>query len=217
MNSKIKLKGKMLTHLLYPIVLGLMAVCVGVYVYVHNMTADMLGTCKKVIVTKDSTTIIEGDSDSEKIANRIELIRDSLQNCEGEFLIEHHKMRLARLCSGISRIYVGGKTELEMKERKDRVDDAVAATKAAIEEGVVAGGGITLLRSIPASYLKDNGLDIGGEIVFSSVDAVFNAIVENAGLDPCVLQEKIDPDNNIGFDANSEQIVDMFTEKEEAE
>ena len=125
-------------------------------------------------------------------------------------MTEFLSLRISKLCGGVATVKVGAATELEMKEKKDRVDDAVAATKAAIEEGVVAGGGITLLRSIPGAYLKDEALNMGTDVVFSSLDAVFNAIVENAGLNPYDFQEKIDPDNNIGFDANSEKIVDMF-------
>ena len=158
--------------------------------YVHNMTADMLGTCKKVIVTKDSTTIIEGNSDPEKIANRIELIRDNMQNCEGEFLTEHHKMRLARLCSGISRIYVGGKTELEMKERKDRVDDAVCAIKAASEEGIVAGGGITYLGIYLSLFDQIEAKNKGFEILTCGLISIFAKILENAGKVICI---ELDP------------------------
>lgn len=178
--------------------------------YVHNMTADMLGTCKKVIVTKDSTTIIEGNSDPEKIANRIELIRDSLQNCEGEFLTEHHKMRLARLCSGISRIYVGGKTELEMKERKDRVDDAVCAIKAASEEGIVAGGGVTYLGIYLSLFDQINVKNKGFEILTCGLISIFAKILENAGKDFRNYIEEVDPSKGIGIDVRTMETVNML-------
>lgn len=178
--------------------------------YVHNMTADMLGTCKKVIVTKDSTTIIEGDSDSEKIANRIELIRDTLQNCEGEFLTEHHKMRLARLCSGISRIYVGGKTELEMKERKDRVDDAVCAIKAASEEGIVAGGGVTYLGIYLSLFDQIEVKNKGFEILTCGLISIFAKILENAGKDFRNYIDEVDPSKGIGIDVRTMETVNML-------
>lgn len=178
--------------------------------YVHNMTADMLGTCKKVIVTKDSTTIIEGNSDPEKIANRIELIRDSLQNCEGEFLTEHHKMRLARLCSGISRIYVGGKTELEMKERKDRVDDAVCAIKAASEEGIVAGGGVTYLGIYLSLFDQIEAKNKGFEILTCGLISIFAKILENAGKDFRNYIDQVDPSKGIGIDVRTMETVNML-------
>lgn len=178
--------------------------------YVHNMTADMLGTCKKVVVTKDSTTIIEGDSDPEKITNRIELIRDSLQNCEGEFLTEHHKMRLARLCSGISRIYVGGKTELEMKERKDRVDDAVCAIKAASEEGIVAGGGVTYLGIYLSLFDQIEVKNKGFEILTCGLISIFAKILENAGKDFRNYIDEVDPSKGIGIDVRTMETVNML-------
>ena len=178
--------------------------------YVHNMTADMLGTCKKVIITKDSTTIIEGDSDPEKIANRIELIRDNLQNCEGEFLTEHHKMRLARLCSGISRIYVGGKTELEMKERKDRVDDAVCAIKAASEEGIVAGGGVTYLGIYLSLFDLIDTKNSGFEILTCGLISIFAKILENAGKDFRNYIDEVDPSKGIGIDVRTMETVNML-------
>lgn len=178
--------------------------------YVHNMTADMLGTCKKVIVTKDSTTIIEGNSDPAKIANRIELIRDSLQNCEGEFLTEHHKMRLARLCSGISRIYVGGKTELEMKERKDRVDDAVCAIKAACEEGIVAGGGVTYLGIYLSLFDQIEVKNKGFEILTCGLISIFVKILENAGKDFRNYIDEVDPSKGIGIDVRTMETVNML-------
>lgn len=178
--------------------------------YVHNMTADMLGTCKKVIVTKDSTTIIEGNSNPEKITNRIELIRDSLQNCEGEFLTEHHKMRLARLCSGISRIYVGGKTELEMKERKDRVDDAVCAIKAASEEGIVAGGGVTYLGIYLSLFDQIEAKNKGFEILTCGLISIFAKILENAGKDFRNYIDEVDPSKGIGIDVRTMETVNML-------
>ena len=178
--------------------------------YVHNMTAAMLGTCKKVIVTKDSTTIIEGMYDSKELADRIELIRDSLDKSEGEFLIEHNKMRLARLTGGISRIYVGGKTELEMKERKDRVDDAVCAIKAASEEGIVAGGGVTYLGIYLSLFDQIEVKNSGFEILTCGLISIFAKILENAGKDFRNYIDEVDPSKGIGIDVRTMETVNML-------
>ena len=178
--------------------------------YVHNMTAAMLGTCKKVIVTKDSTTIIEGMYDSKELADRIELIRDSLDKSEGEFLIEHNKMRLARLTGGISRIYVGGKTELEMKERKDRVDDAVCAIKAASEEGIVAGGGVTYLGIYLSLFDQIEAKNKGFEILTCGLISIFAKILENAGKDFRNYIDEVDPSKGIGIDVRTMETVNML-------
>ena len=178
--------------------------------YVHNMTVDMLGTCKKVIVTKDTTTIVEGITDSEKVVNRIELIRDALKNSEGEFLIEHNKLRLARMCSGISRIYVGGKTELEMKERKDRVDDAVCAVKAASEEGIVAGGGVTYLGVFDALYNKISTKNKGFDIITAGLLSIFVKILENAGKDFKNYIDEVNHKKGVGIDVRTMKTVNMY-------
>ena len=178
--------------------------------YIPSIDIDMLGRCDKVIVTKDHTTIVGGKTSKEAIEHRVAHLKERLNEVKttdinNEFMTEFLSVRISKLVGGISTIHVGGTTELEMKERKDRVDDAVAATKAAMEEGVVAGGGITLLRAINCPNIGP-----GEDIVFSAVGSVFEAIVENSGLNPYDLYEKIDPNNNIGFDANSEQIVNMI-------
>ena len=178
--------------------------------YIPSIDIDMLGRCDKVIVTKDYTTIVGGKTSKEAIEHRVTYLKERLNEVKAtdinnEFMTEFLSVRISKLVGGIATIHVGGTTELEMKERKDRVDDAVAATKAAMEEGVVAGGGITLLRAIDVVNISP-----GEDIVYQSLGSVFETIVENAGLDPFSLYDKIDPQNNIGFDANAEQIVDMF-------
>lgn len=178
--------------------------------YVHNITADMLGTCKKVIVTKDTTTIVEGNSDPEKVMNRIELIRDLLKNKESEFVTEINKMRLARFCSGISRIYVGGKTELEMKERKDRVDDAVCAVKAASEEGIVAGGGVTYLGVYNALFDQISNKNKGFDIVVSGLLSIFAKLLSNAGKDFRNYIDEVKPNDGIGIDVRTMKTVNMY-------
>lgn len=178
--------------------------------YVHNMTSAMLGTCKKVIVTKDTTTIVEGQADSKEVKDRIELIRDALATSEGEFLTEFNKMRLARFCSGISRIYVGGKTELEMKERKDRVDDAVCAVKAASEEGIVAGGGVTYVGAFDALYNKISPKNKGFDIIAAGLLSIFSKILENGGK---LFKNYIDEVNHkkgMGIDARTMKTVNMY-------
>ena len=178
--------------------------------YIPSIDVDMLGRCDKVIVTKDYTTIVGGKTSKEAIEHRVAYLKERLNEVKAidinnEFMTEFLSVRISKLVGGIATIHVGGTTELEMKERKDRVDDAVAATKAAMEEGVVAGGGITLLRAIDVVNISP-----GEDIVYQSLGSVFETIVENAGLEPFSLYNKIDPNNNIGFDANTEQIVNMF-------
>ena len=178
--------------------------------YIPSIDVDMLGRCDKVIVTKDYTTIVGGKTSKEAIEHRVAYLKERLNEVKAtdinnEFMTEFLSVRISKLVGGIATIHVGGTTELEMKERKDRVDDAVAATKAAMEEGVVAGGGITLLRPVDVVNTSP-----GEDIVYQSLGSIFETIVENAGLNPYDLYDKIDPNNNIGFDANTEQIVNMF-------
>ena len=183
--------------------------------YIPSIDVDMLGRCEKVIVTKDSCTIVGGKTSKEAMEYRILQLKKQLEDvkttdADNQFMTDFLKTRIAKMVGGICTIYVGGTTELEMKERKDRVDDAIAATKAAIEEGVVAGGGITYLRKIRNAETCSPDVFAGMDIIYSGISAPFHAICENAGVDPFEMEEKIDPDKNIGFDANSEKIVDMF-------
>lgn len=178
--------------------------------YVHNMNLSMLGTCKKVIVTKDTTTIIEGVADEERLQNRIELIKDSLKSEDSPFTTEINKLRLARLCSGVSRIYVGGKNELEMKERKDRVDDAVCAVKAASEEGIVAGGGVTYLGIFNALFDQIDVKNKGFEIITAGLLSIFAKILNNAGKNFKNYIDEVDPKKGMGIDVRTMKTVNMF-------
>ena len=178
--------------------------------YVHNMNLSMLGTCKKVIVTKDTTTIIEGVSDEERVKNRIELIKDSLKSEDSPFTTEINKLRLARLCSGVSRIYVGGKNELEMKERKDRIDDAVCAVKAASEEGIVAGGGVTYLGIFNALYDEIKDKNKGFEIITAGLLSIFAKILNNAGKNFKNYIDEVNPNEGIGIDVRTMETVNMY-------
>lgn len=181
-----------------------------------DVTMSQLGKCTKVIVTKDTTTIVGGKGD---VTSRVEELRNQLQRVkespelDGSFMIDFINKRIAKFTGGICTIYVGATTELEMQEKKDRIDDAVCATKAAIEEGIVAGGGITYINA--ARYIMDNisaedpDVDRGIRIVEQALYAPFNCIVSNAGYKPKKLYSDIT--DNIGFDANNEKITNMFS------
>lgn len=179
---------------------------------ISDITPAMLGSCNKVVISKDSTTIIGNKDFSDKIESRVLEIKEQLLTCESEFETEFLTGRIARLIGGIGTIRVGGITELEMKERKDRIDDAICATKAAIEMGVVPGGGISFLKR--PIWKLDRRLtsseEAGLNVIRNGVDAVFNNIVLNAGKNPSDIIPLINPDNNIGYDARNYKVVDMF-------
>jgi chaperonin GroEL len=172
----------------------------------------MLGSCGKVVVSKDSTIILDGKTSPEAIGHRVMQIKEQLLKCESEFETEFLTGRIARLVGGIGTIKVGGITELEMKERKDRIDDAICATKAAIEMGIVPGGGISFLKQPIWKLDKQLTSDekAGLNIIADGVKAVFDNIVLNAGKNPTEIISQIDPDNNIGYDAKNHKVVDMF-------
>ena len=182
----------------------------------YDVTMSHLGKCSKVIVTKDNTTIVGGSGD---VTSRVKELKNQLERVKntpelnGSFMIDFLNTRIARLAAGIATIYVGGTTELEMQEKKDRIDDAVCATKAAIEEGIVAGGGITYINA--ARFLMENIADVdpdidrGIRIVEESLYAPFDCIISNAGFKPKKLYSEIT--ETVGFDANSEKLVNMFT------
>lgn len=179
---------------------------------ISDITFDMLGSCGKVVVSKDSTIILDGKTSPEAIGHRVMQIKEQLLKCESEFETEFLTGRIARLIGGIGTIKVGGITELEMKERKDRIDDAICATKAAIEMGVVPGGGISFLKAPIWKLDKElTPSEIEGlNIIANGVHSVFETIVTNAGKKPSDISALIDPDNNIGYDAKNYKVVDMF-------
>ena len=170
-----------------------------------KVTEDMLGSCKKIIVTKENTTLIDGAGKQEIIDKRVAQIKNQLETLsdtmDRDFLKTFYAERIAKLTGGVSTIYVGGTTELEMRERKDRIDDAVCATKAAIEEGYVAGGGMSF-----ASIAKccDGITDEVNSVILVGLYAVLNQILTSCGRS---LVEDDDPTK--GFDANKEEWVDM--------
>ena len=161
-----------------------------------SVGVDMLGQARKVIVTKDETTIVEGAGDASDVAGRINQIKGEIDNTDSDYDREKLQERLAKLSGGVAVLKVGAATEVELKEKKHRIEDAVSTTKAAIEEGVVAGGGVTLLRAVDAVEAAANGLGdadekTGSRIVAKALVAPLNQIAVNAGLEGGVVVERV--------------------------
>jgi len=158
-------------------------------------TADvsLLGSARKVVITKDETTIVEGAGDPEAIAGRVAQIRQEIENSDSDYDREKLQERLAKLAGGVAVIKAGAATEVELKERKHRIEDAVRNAKAAVEEGIVAGGGVALLQSAPAlDELKLSGDEAtGANIVKVALEAPLKQIAFNSGLEPGVVAEKV--------------------------
>ncbi|HSS86560.1 MAG TPA: chaperonin GroEL, partial [Reyranella sp.] len=180
----------------------------------ENVTLDMLGKAKKVIVEKENTTIVDGGGKKADLEGRITQIRAQIEETTSDYDREKLQERLAKLAGGVAIIKVGGATEVEVKEKKDRVDDAMHATKAAVEEGIVAGGGAALLYSIRAlDKLRSANDDqkVGIEIVRRALQSPVRQIAENAGFDGAVVAGKMldQKDTNYGFDAQKGDYCDM--------
>ncbi|MFM1525038.1 MULTISPECIES: chaperonin GroEL [Helcococcus] len=176
---------------------------------------DELGNAKKVNVDKDSTTIVDGLGSKDELKIRINSIKNDISNSDSEFDIERYKSRLAKLSGGVALIQVGAVTEVEMKEKKLRIEDALAATKAAVEEGIVSGGGTVLLDSIKAldEYIASvNGDEKTGAMIISkALEAPAKQIAENAGVEGSVIVDKVkNLDAGIGFDALNNEYVNMI-------
>jgi chaperonin GroEL len=180
----------------------------------ENVTIDMLGKAKKVVVKKDDTTIVDGAGAKADIQARIGQIRKQIEDTTSDYDKEKLQERLAKLAGGVAVIKVGGATEVEVKERKDRVDDALNATRAAVEEGIVAGGGVALLRAAFKLNIKGDNEDqnVGIRIVQRSLEAPIRQIVENAGVEGSIVVGKLreSKDENQGFNAQTEEYVDMI-------
>jgi len=181
----------------------------------ENVTAEMLGRAKRVSITKDDTTIVGGAGKKGDVEGRCGQIRAQIEETSSDYDREKLQERLAKLAGGVAVVKVGGATEVEVKERKDRVDDALNATRAAVEEGVVVGGGSALLyASANLKKLKVDNDDqkVGIEIVRRALQSPVRQIAENSGLDGAVVAGKLleSKDQNIGFDAQNEKYVDMF-------
>jgi chaperonin GroEL len=180
----------------------------------ENVTLDMLGRAKKVVVKKEDTTVVDGAGAKKDIEARIGQIRAQIEETTSDYDKEKLQERLAKLAGGVAVIKVGGATEVEVKERKDRVDDALNATRAAVEEGIVAGGGVALLRAAFKLNIKGDNEDqnVGIAIVRKALESPIRQIVENAGVEGSIVVGKLreSKDENFGFNAQTEEYVDMF-------
>ena len=180
---------------------------------IENIELDLLGQAEKITVDKDNTTIVNGGGDSKMIEARINQIKQQIETTTSDYDKEKLQERLAKLSGGVAVLYIGAATEVEMKEKKDRVDDALHATRAAIEEGIVAGGGVALVRSIPALD-KMKGLNedetIGIQIVKKSLEAPLRVIAENAGMEGSVIFHKVlTSKGSNGYNARTDVYEDL--------
>jgi chaperonin GroEL len=181
----------------------------------ENVTLDMLGRAKRVRIEKENTTIVDGAGSKADIEARIQQIKAQIEETTSDYDREKLQERLAKLAGGVAVIRVGGSTEVEVKEKKDRVDDAMHATKAAVEEGIVPGGGVALLRAKAAvQKLKTDNPDVkaGINIVLRALEAPIRQIAENSGVEGSIVVGKINDNKSdtFGFDAQTEEYVDML-------
>jgi len=184
-------------------------------IQLDKVTLDMLGTVKKVLVKKEDTTLIDGAGDKKAIADRVALLKRQIAEATSDYDKEKLQERLAKLSGGVAVIRVGAATELEMKEKKDRVDDAKEATKAAVEEGIVPGGGAALLRAIPALEkliaTLAGDIKIGAEIINRSLSYPLRQIAENAGKEGSIIVQKVSSMGpQEGYDARDNVYVNMI-------
>ncbi|MCO6148233.1 chaperonin GroEL [Flavobacterium sp. NRK1] len=181
----------------------------------ENATLDMLGTCEKVTIDKDNTTLVNGAGDQDNIKNRVNQIKAQMETTTSDYDKEKLQERLAKLAGGVAVLYVGAASEVEMKEKKDRVDDALHATRAAVEEGIVAGGGVALLRAkaVLTAINPENADEATGiQIVARAVEAPLRTIVENAGLEGSVVVAKVaEGTADFGYNAKTDEYVDMLS------
>ncbi|HOZ34293.1 MAG TPA: chaperonin GroEL [Tabrizicola sp.] len=181
----------------------------------ENVTLDMLGRAKKVIIKKDDTTVIDGAGDKAEIEARVGQIRAQIEETTSDYDREKLQERVAKLAGGVAVIRVGGMTEVEVKERKDRVDDALNATRAAVQEGIVVGGGVALIQAgkvLEGMTGANSDQNAGIAIVRRALEAPLRQIAENAGVDGAVVAGKIreSKDLSFGFNAQTEEYGDMF-------
>jgi chaperonin GroEL len=181
----------------------------------ENLELSQLGKAKKVTVDKNDTTIVEGAGKQSDIQNRIQQIRNQIENTDSEYDREKYQERLAKLTGGVAIISVGAGTEAEMKQKKARVEDALHATRAAVEEGILPGGGVALVRCREAIEKSRSGAKgdekIGIDIVLHAIDAPMRQIADNCGIDGSVVVDEVrDKPTNTGYDANSQEYTDMY-------
>ncbi len=183
----------------------------------ENVTVDMLGSAKKIQITKDETTIVDGAGEKAEIEARVSQIRQQIEETTSDYDREKLQERVAKLAGGVAVIRVGGMTEVEVKERKDRVDDALNATRAAVQEGIVVGGGVSLVQSAKKALESLEGANddqnAGISIVRRAIEAPLRQIAENAGVDGAVVAGKIreSSDPKYGFNAQTEEYGDLFS------
>ncbi|MGZ8300090.1 MAG: chaperonin GroEL, partial [Rhodoplanes sp.] len=180
----------------------------------ENVSINMLGRAKKVIIEKEKTTLVDGAGKKKDIEARVNQIKAQIEETTSDYDKEKLQERLAKLAGGVAVIRVGGATEVEVKEKKDRVEDALNATRAAVEEGIVAGGGVALLRAKKAvGKLANDNPDVqaGINIVLKALESPLRQIVENSGFEGSVVAGKIleNKSETFGFDAQREEYVDM--------
>ena len=180
----------------------------------ENATLDYLGSCEKAIIDKDNTTLINGDGAAEDISGRVNQIKAQIENTTSDYDREKLQERLAKLSGGVAILYIGAATEVEMKEKKDRVDDALHATRAAVEEGVVAGGGVALIRAAEAlNDLKGSNEDetTGINIIRLAIEAPLRTIVANSGKEPSVVIQKVKEGTGAyGYNAKDNTYEDLL-------
>ena len=182
----------------------------------ENTTIEMLGSAERVTIDKDNTTIVNGSGVKENIEARVNQIKAQIETTTSDYDKEKLQERLAKLAGGVAVLYVGAASEVEMKEKKDRVDDALHATRAAVEEGIVAGGGVALLRTrkVLEKITSENLDEVTGiQIISRAIEAPLRTIVENAGGEGSVVVAKVMEGNgNFGYDAKTETYVDLLKE-----
>jgi len=177
---------------------------------------DMLGTAKRISITKDETTVVDGNGEKAEIEARVAQIRGQIEETSSDYDREKLQERVAKLAGGVAVIRVGGMTEVEVKERKDRVDDALNATRAAVQEGIVVGGGVALVQGAKAleGMTGDNpDQNAGITIVRKALEAPLRQIAENAGVDGSVVAGKIreSDDTSFGYNAQTDEYGDLFS------
>jgi len=181
----------------------------------ESVTMDMLGSAKRISITKDETTIVEGLGEKAEIEARVAQIRGQIEETTSDYDREKLQERVAKLAGGVAVIRVGGMTEVEVKERKDRVDDALNATRAAVQEGVVVGGGVALMQAgkvLTGMEGANPDQTAGMKIIARAIEAPLRQIAENAGVDGAVVAGKVreSTDANFGFNAQTEEYGDLF-------
>jgi chaperonin GroEL len=181
----------------------------------ENATLDLLGTCEKIEIDKDNTTIVNGAGNKADIESRVNQIRAQIESTTSDYDREKLQERLAKLAGGVAVLYIGAATEVEMKEKKDRVDDALAATRAAVEEGIVPGGGVALVRAIDVLENMKGANDdetTGIAIVKRAIEEPLRTIVANAGLEGAVITQKVrEGKDDFGYNARTNQYENLYT------